>query len=119
MKVCTKCGAEKPINAFSPNGKGFLRPSCKLCKAKQQKASKLKRYGLTHDQFIAMRNEQKNRCAICKFEDELVVDHCHVTCEVRGLLCGKCNKGLGMFDDNIGRLKAAISYLKTRDERYV
>jgi hypothetical protein len=42
----------------------------------------------------------------------LSIDHCHNTGKVRGLLCDHCNKGLGLFKDNIDYLNKAIEYLK-------
>lgn len=54
---------------------------------------------------------QNYACAICKRHADLVVDHNHVSGEIRGLLCHTCNVGLGQFGDSIARLKAAADYL--------
>lgn len=61
---------------------------------------------------------QDNRCAICGTDepggrgDGFVVDHCHSTGRIRGLLCSACNTGLGLFKDNAETLAKAIKYLK-------
>jgi hypothetical protein len=81
------------------------------------------KYGITLDDFNKMFKEQNGVCKICKREsymyDErikgmknLAVDHCHKTGKVRGLLCTKCNQGLGNFEDNIESFNNAIIYLK-------
>ena len=79
----------------------------------RSKLSKIKKnYGLASDEYEKMIEEHKGKCSICKKDSFLVVDHCHSTLKVRGLLCHKCNRGLGFFNDNIKTLKAAIKYLK-------
>lgn len=75
-------------------------------------------YGITSDDYDAMVEAQEHRCAICgQLTDGLVVDHCHTTGEVRGLLCDRCNVGLGCMGDNIERLMRAADYLASPVER--
>lgn len=69
-------------------------------------------YGLTAEQYRAMHAAQHGRCAICDRPDtKLVVDHCHSSGVVRGLLCNACNVGLGNFKDNASLLTNAVAYL--------
>lgn len=71
-------------------------------------------YGLSLKEFYALRKSQNNRCAICRkrFRKTPHVDHDHETKRIRGLLCGPCNTGLGMFKDSNEFLTRAASYLK-------
>lgn len=73
-----------------------------------------------------MKEDHKNVCSICHQPEritsrltgelhELSVDHCHITGNIRGLLCRHCNAGLGLFKDNIELLEKALSYLKSYD----
>lgn len=92
--------------------------------AKRQHARKLTRkwrlqlYGLTPDSYDALLDSQDSVCAICGSpgqlwaERNLHVDHDHETNEVRGLLCRRCNLGIGYFVDDVGLLAQAIDYLK-------
>lgn len=77
--------------------------------------STIRKYGLTEEKYNEILESQNGVCAICGNEcssgNNLSVDHCHETDKVRGLLCGKCNKGLGMFKDSIEILEKAIHYL--------
>jgi hypothetical protein len=74
----------------------------------------LQRYGISSADRARLLARQGGVCAICRQKSDrpLCIDHCHVLKTVRGLLCHKCNLGLGMFDDDIDRLRAAIAYLE-------
>ena len=74
----------------------------------------LRSYGLSMEQYEALLAKQGGVCAICAKPpaEPPVVDHCHGTGKVRGLLCRNCNSGLGLFGDDHGLLAAAIAYLK-------
>lgn len=75
-----------------------------------------KYYNITVEQFENMYSSQNGVCKICKricpSGRRLSVDHDHDTGKIRGLLCMKCNKGLGSFEDNVENMKIAIEYLK-------
>jgi len=68
---------------------------------------------------------QKGKCAICRSgpggmsnsKFRLNVDHDHKTGQIRGLLCGSCNVGIGHLKDNIKFLYAAIKYLKNHEKQ--
>jgi hypothetical protein len=72
----------------------------------------LSRYGMTVKDYDDLYDQQGGLCKLCLCKSKLVVDHCHLTGRVRGLLCTKCNTGLGKFNDDIDMLKKAINYLK-------
>ena len=71
-------------------------------------------YGLTPEEYDAMLIAQLGRCAICDEQADLVVDHDHNSADAgaRGLLCKRCNHGLGHFRDDPGYLLAAARYLR-------
>jgi len=70
------------------------------------------RYGITSEILEKMKIDQNYKCKICGKSVTLVVDHCHKSYKVRGLLCNNCNSGLGMFNDNIETIKNALKYLE-------
>ena len=73
------------------------------------------KYGITPDDYQQMLESQDYSCLICGGEEvdrTLAVDHCHDTGVVRGLLCGPCNRGLGLFKDNPLLLESAAEYLR-------
>jgi len=78
-------------------------------------------YGITLVDYNALLIKQEHKCAICKGDEAetirgLYVDHNHRTGRVRGLLCQKCNSGVGFLQDSITLMQSAISYLLTNDE---
>ena len=78
---------------------------------------RLKKYGLSARDYERLLNRHQGRCGICEMEmpeASLVIDHDHKTGTVRGLLCGGCNAGLGMFKDSPSSLTRAAEYLRRR-----
>jgi len=76
-------------------------------------------YGITHEDYERMLEEQGGGCAICgsttsrrKGRGHLSIDHCHQTGKVRGVLCDPCNNGLGRFGDDPELLRGALEYLE-------
>lgn len=78
--------------------------------------TKIKRkFNITEEEYKSLLKKQNNQCAICKREDDyqrIGVDHNHTTGKIRGLLCARCNTGIGFLQDDIKLLKEAIKYLK-------
>ena len=70
------------------------------------------KYGITTDQYAKMYIVQAGRCGICQIKyDNLHIDHDHKTGKVRGLLCMKCNTGLGQLGDTYSSVEQALRYL--------
>jgi len=77
-------------------------------------------YGITFDEYGVMFTEQGGLCAICRKPEtatnqygvkRLAVDHDHHTGRVRGLLCSRCNRAIGLLDEDTGRMLQAVTYL--------
>jgi hypothetical protein len=137
MHVCKICLEEKPISSFpirKTHRPGKPVSQCTACKVNlnriyretnkekrelTERRSKLKHtYGITIEQYDRMFVLQGGKCAICFNKKpggrtkRFFIDHCHKTQKIRGLLCMRCNTGLGLFLDNSEFLFNAISYLK-------
>ena len=133
MKVCSKCNIEKEETEFHKrtNRPCGVRSQCKECYSKYPKENKrrdgysrdynLLSYGITYDDYLKMFESQKGCCKICerhlnevsnKHKKALCVDHCHDTNVVRGLLCDKCNRAIGLFNDSPDLLLKAKLYLE-------
>ena len=104
IKKCMTCKREMPVGNFHRQGgnKDGLRCYCKDC----SRASNRRRlYGIS--------NTLANACDICHKKHSLTVDHCHKTGNVRGTLCGSCNRAIGLFQDNKEFLTRAVKYLES------
>lgn len=71
-------------------------------------------YGLSAEEYLKMIESQNNKCKICssgpKGKRPLVIDHCHKTGKIRGLLCYRCNRAIVILDDK-EHMEKAIAYL--------
>lgn len=99
----------------NPDRARFLwRRSVARNRNKINERQRFKRHGITLDEYNKILESQNSLCAICY--DSLVsnrkhLDHCHNSNKIRGILCSKCNHGLGLFRDNPQLLANAIYYL--------
>lgn len=88
-----------------------------------KRKERMKKYGLTPEDYESMYEKQKGKCLICGEQKvnrgkyhSLFVDHNHETGKVRGLLCQRCNFLIGQARDNVKILKSAIKYLEMTDK---
>ena len=131
-KRCPQCGETKDRAEFGVRTNGYSKSWCRPCeatamrdrpptdrdalRARNRRTGLLRSYGLTVEQYDAMAAAQGGLCAICGEREEgrngfLYVDHCHATNWIRGLLCSRCNHGIGHMRDNATLLRAAAAYV--------
>lgn len=116
MKQCKNCREVKPLSEFhpSPKNRGGVKPQCKVCYRKKQIEYRFKLTGEAHGKLL---DKQDGRCAICgRSNRKLHVDHDHDTGAVRGLLCGPCNRSIGVLGDTAEKLMRAVRYLQGGDD---
>jgi hypothetical protein len=132
-KICTKCKEEKEIHLFAnnPTTKDGKRHDCRECVKvyhhhyyhhygaskrptleKRQAAWRKWRYGVDNSEYAKLLDSSGGACQICGEITTLCVDHQQEPFKVRGLLCGKCNKGIGLLGHDVGILRSAIAYLR-------
>ena len=117
-KRCRNCLEIKSFDAFhndkrTPDGRYDV---CRDCRSKHRNITDIPK-----EHYEALLQAQNYSCAICGVNAEeskngLAVDHNHATDQVRGLLCMRCNVGLGYFKDNINSLNQAVNYLLKSDD---
>lgn len=90
LKKCSRCTIEKSLNDFYKDGRysgGYTK------------------------QFNEMLEKQDGKCAICEAAmTKPVVDHCHSTGRIRGILCAKCNRHMAAIDES-GFMEKAMRYI--------
>ena len=132
LKTCPRCKERLPTSLFHKRtaSRDGLNSACRACHKKARiayKPNKCSRrgallrykYGISLEIYEEMLVEQGGVCAICKqppdlkiYPGVLHVDHDHITGNVRSLLCSRCNKGLGSFNDDFDLVKKAAGYLE-------
>ncbi len=90
------------------------RERVRASSARNGRKRQLKKYGISVEDYDAMLMQQGGVCRICKRQSRrrLIVDHCHKTDKVRGLLCLKCNSALGFYGDDPRLTRAATAHLE-------
>jgi hypothetical protein len=140
IKICSVCNKPKKKSEYRSRGgnqKHLLKSRCNTCLYKEHRkwvddnpekvkeyrhkdswtlAKRCSRRGITPEELIDLYKRQEECCAICNKYIEIsesAIDHNHKTEEFRGVLCKKCNRGLGLFEDSPTILKNALDYLIT------
>ena len=135
MKKCNKCKLKKSLEEFSlnKNSKDGHHVICKKCHCayvtqyykdnprKLKNHNLKKNYGISIENYEYLFKQQNGVCAICgkpetrictkRIVQSLSVDHDHSTGIVRGLLCDRCNKAIGLLYHSPELLINAIDYL--------
>jgi hypothetical protein len=93
--------------------KNNRRKTCRKCRGMRfqfnvayRNTQDRRKYGITREKI------GPNICMICGSTETICIDHCHETGKVRGLLCRKCNTGIGMLGDTLVQLRLAVKYLE-------
>lgn len=136
---CKKCGVHKAPDDFykhkhNATGRDGTCKECRRLADREKYAAnpdarnyrqKRSTYGLSQEEFLAMYEKQEGKCAICEThiclpregcgtKSTANIDHIHdKTRKVRGLLCGRCNMGLGIFGDGEELLERALNYVRS------
>ena len=125
LSQCSTKGCDQPVReptVRKDTGNYRYYSDCKKCN------NLTSRYGITLPDRNRMMKKQKSKCKICSSpvhfpaegnysggsfgKHHAVIDHCHTNGHVRGILCGSCNAGLGLFYDSKESLAKAIEYLE-------
>ena len=118
---CKKCHNQMQRDKYASDPMAKVKRQIRAGRRKEkdplvQRRSELKRlYGITLEDYVDMFSKQEGVCAICLEECQtrksLSVDHDHATGKIRGLLCNRCNRAIGMLNDDADILERAKQYV--------
>lgn len=138
IKFCTKCMEPKTIDMYhvrTRNGVDRVDGACKMCitkqagdyrehrepshvKDKRSRTAKLsiakRLYGEGAVELKRQIIDGEAMCEICGSDQNLVIDHCHDSNELRGILCGNCNTALGLVHENVDKMTSMIKYIEAK-----
>lgn len=137
-KQCQMCDKTLPVENFHSNNKtnDGLTSRCRDCLYECQKSAIAVKLSENREKYLEQRkgwhlkhtfgigiseykllvSKQNGVCAICRGKDKgrkLAIDHDHKTGQIRGLLCGRCNQGIGHFLEDRLLMRRAIEYLNS------
>lgn len=134
MKTCGKCKETLELRQFGIDKRwnkprSYCKSCCRLNEKDYRKKypDKIRASNISQAYNVSLEEARElmsiERCESCNVKltkakqnvrnkTDQVIDHCHKTGEVRGVLCSGCNLGLGHFTDSITKLQNAIKYLK-------
>lgn len=146
---CPRCGETKPVESFykdasKPSGHNSycidcarkhskdyytaVRPKVKSNPHYARKQGLKRKYSLSLEDYDALLQAQGGVCAACGHTETMVrrgranplsVDHSHEDGHIRGLLCNRCNRALGLLRDDWRTIQALLDYLRRDEERLV
>jgi len=121
---------EERTERIRDNKKRYYQRVCEdpVRKAKMFLRLQCNRQGITPEEYESRLREQNGVCAICKQPEAVVsysgtimlsIDHDHQTGRIRGLLCNRCNRMIGLANDSVERLMDAVEYLQNEQSDFV
>lgn len=113
-KHCQRCDQIKQLSQFNKHRSG-VKSLCKSCQTKKAKEDRIKKYGITTSTYNQLMAKQNGVCACCLKAPAIAIDHDHETGQVRGVLCTRCNTGIGQLGDTLEGVIRAAQYLANID----
>ncbi len=122
--VCTRCHRKLKLECFAENRLRRSQYTCRECTSQENHEQQIAKLGCSKEMYDALLSQQNNVCAICGsdvghvtkngIKARLAVDHDHQSGKIRGLLCNRCNRGLGYLENF---LQSATEYIERRRSR--